>query len=134
MRKIKRIVLWLSAISVVLIAGLAWLLWGGISNPANRKTIGDITPPMGFQRVEVDMNVLSYIANNVSSNIRELEGALTRVVAFSKLGPSGRPIDIDLAQEALKDYLTSTVVSLITIPRITDIVCERYNIRTDDIQ
>ncbi len=87
-----------------------------------------------FQRVEVDMNVLSYIANNVSSNIRELEGALTRVVAFSKLGPSGRPIDIDLAQEALKDYLTSTVVSLITIPRITDIVCERYNIRTDDIR
>ena len=54
MRKIKRIVLWLSAIPVVLIAGMAWLLWGGISNPAGRKTIGEITPPMGFQRVEVE--------------------------------------------------------------------------------
>ena len=54
MKKIKRIVLWLSAIPVVLIAGMAWLLWGGISNPAGRKTIGEITPPMGFQRVEVE--------------------------------------------------------------------------------
>ena len=51
---LKRIILWLSAIPVVLIAGMAWLLWGGISNPAGRKTIGEITPPMGFQRVEVE--------------------------------------------------------------------------------
>ena len=54
MRKIKRIILWLFAIPVVLIAGVAWLLWGGISNPAGRKTIGEITSPMGFQRVEVE--------------------------------------------------------------------------------
>ena len=54
MRKIKRIILWLSAVPVVLIAGVAWLLWGGISNPAGRKTIGEITPPVGFQRVEVE--------------------------------------------------------------------------------
>ena len=54
MRKIKRIILWLSTIPVVLIAGMAWLLWGGVSNPAGRKTIGEITPPMGFQRVEVE--------------------------------------------------------------------------------
>ena len=54
MKKVKRIILWLSAIPIVLIAGMAWLLWGGISNPAGRKTIGEITPPMGFQRVEVE--------------------------------------------------------------------------------
>jgi hypothetical protein len=53
MRKIKRIILWFLAIPVVLIAGMAWLLWGGISNPVGRKTIGEITPPVGFQRVEV---------------------------------------------------------------------------------
>ena len=87
-----------------------------------------------FQHVNVDMDVLSYIANNVSSNIRELEGALTRVVAFSKLGPSGRSIDIDLAQEALKDYLSTTTFTIITIPRITDIVCERYGIKADDVR
>lgn len=54
MKKLKRIILWLSALPIILIAGMAWLLWGGVSNPAGRKTIGEITPPMGYRRVEVD--------------------------------------------------------------------------------
>lgn len=87
-----------------------------------------------MNHVSVDINVLSYIANNVSSNIRELEGALTRVIAFSKLNPSGKPIDIDLAQEALKDYLSSDHETYITIPRITDVVCEHYHITSEDIR
>ena len=51
MRKIKRIILWLSAVPVILVAGMAWLLWGGVSNPAGRKTIGDIRTPLGYERV-----------------------------------------------------------------------------------
>ena len=41
-------------VPVILILGVAWLLWGGVSNPAGRKTIGEISTPPGFQRVEVE--------------------------------------------------------------------------------
>lgn len=80
-----------------------------------------------------DISVFTYIANNVSSNIRELEGALTNVVAFSRLYPS-RPINMDLAQEALKDYIGNNTVSFISIPRITDIVCDWFHISGEDIR
>lgn len=53
MKKSRRIILWLSAIPVILLVGMAWILWGGVSNPAGRKTIGEIAPPIGYQRVEV---------------------------------------------------------------------------------
>ena len=49
----KRLLLLLCAILVTVVAGAAWLLWGGVSNPAGRKTIGEIRPPVGFERVEV---------------------------------------------------------------------------------
>lgn len=87
-----------------------------------------------LNHVSVDINVLSYIANNVSSNIRELEGALTRVIAFSKLTPTGKPIDIELAQEALKDYFSNDHVTYITVSRITDTVCEHYHLSSEDIR
>lgn len=54
MRKRNRIVLWLSLVPIILMAGMAWLVWGGVSNPAGRKTIGEIAPPMGFRRVEAE--------------------------------------------------------------------------------
>ena len=53
MKRRRRILIWLLAVPVILTAGLAWVLWGGVSNPANRKTIGEIAPPLGFHRVEV---------------------------------------------------------------------------------
>ena len=86
-----------------------------------------------INNINIDINVLSYIANNVSSNIRELEGALTRVSAFSKLYPD-HPIDIDLAQNALKDYITDITTQVITVPHIIDIVCERYNLKVEDLR
>ena len=52
---------------------------------------------------QVNNDILEYIARQIQSNIRELEGALTRVLAYSDL--SGRPLDIDLAKIALIDFL-----------------------------
>ncbi len=86
-----------------------------------------------MNNISVDIPVLSYIANNISSNIRELEGALTRVNGFSRLYPD-REIDISLAQEALKDYIGSGIIKTVTVPRIIDVVCERYNIKEEDIR
>ncbi|HCA33652.1 MAG TPA: chromosomal replication initiator protein DnaA [Lachnospiraceae bacterium] len=107
--------------------------------------VADIKPPDYETRVailqkkaenngiSIDMSVLGYIATVVSSNIRELEGALTRVQAFAKLYPN-RKLDIALAQEALKDFLAGDAVTVITVPRITSVVCERYNVTVSDLQ
>ena len=52
----------------------------------------------------IDNEVIKYIATNVKSNIRELEGALTKIVALSKLNK--QEITIELAEEALKDLIS----------------------------
>lgn len=53
MERLRKILLWISAIPAVLAVGMAWVLWGGVSNPAGRKTLGEIAVPAGFERVEV---------------------------------------------------------------------------------
>lgn len=53
MKKRRRIILLFLAIPVILMIGMAWLIWGGVSNPAGRKTIGEIAEPFGFKRVAV---------------------------------------------------------------------------------
>ena len=68
--------------------------------------------------------LLTFIASRVSTNIRELEGALTRVVAFSSL--TGRPLSVDLAQDVLKDVFPQGEQTQISIERIQELVCERF--------
>ena len=58
------------------------------------------------ERVRVPAEVLEFIASKISTNIRELEGALIRVTAYASL--SGAPITIELAQQQLADLLTDT--------------------------
>lgn len=110
-----------------------WGMIADIKAPDYETRVAILQKKAELANIQIDISVLSYIANNVSSNIRELEGALTRVDGFSRLYPD-RPIDIELAQEALKDYIGADAQRIITIPRIIDIVCERYNIRTEDIR
>lgn len=80
-----------------------------------------------------EISALSYIANHISSNIRELEGALTQVAAFSSLQSSSTVIDESIAREALKGYATNPS-NPITIYRISDAVCEYYHVSMDDLK
>lgn len=64
---------------------------------------GDFTEKIGEENLNIPTEALTYIANQIQSNIRELEGALTRVLAFSKL--QGQPITTELTAEALKDII-----------------------------
>jgi chromosomal replication initiator protein len=73
-----------------------------------------------------DEGVLTFIASRVSSNIRELEGALTRVIAFSSL--TGLPPTTDLAEQVLRDLFPEGQRLEVTIPRIQQIVCDRFGI------
>jgi chromosomal replication initiator protein len=73
-----------------------------------------------------DSQVLSFIASRISTNIRELEGALTRVVAFSSL--TGRPLSVELAEDVLKDVFPQGEAAEVSIRRIQELVSERFQL------
>ena len=79
-----------------------------------------------------DPEVLTFIASRVSANIRELEGALTRVVAFSSL--TDRPLTVELAEDVLKDvYPQGEAAPIITIARIQEAVTQRFGVTHDEL-
>ncbi|HYZ19980.1 MAG TPA: chromosomal replication initiator protein DnaA [Gaiellaceae bacterium] len=106
--------------------------------------ITDIQPPDLETRIAIlrkkvktdgihvpDPQVLTFIAGRVSTNIRELEGALTRVVAFSSL--TGRPMTVELAQDVLKDVFPQGEAPEVSIERIQATVSERFKLSRDEL-
>ena len=79
----------------------------------------------------VPADVLEFIASRVQTNIRELEGALTRVVAFSSL--TGRPMTVELAQEVLKDVFPQGELPEVSVERIQETVIERFGISMQEL-
>lgn len=80
---------------------------------------------------EFPKEVKEYIANNFTSDVRNLEGAIKRVVAFATM--MGPEITYDLAIEALKDMLPSNIVSKNKIEFLQQLICSKYNISMDDL-
>ena len=80
--------------------------------------------------VKIDEGILEYLAHKISSNVRVLEGALTRLLAFASL--VGKEINIDLVQECLSDILR-TSERKVTIEEIIKKVAEQYNLRMADL-
>jgi chromosomal replication initiator protein len=78
-----------------------------------------------------DTGVLTFVASRVSTNIRELEGALTRVIAFSSL--TGRRMDVELAQDVLRDVFPQGEAAAVSIERIQELVCERFSVTHDEL-
>ena len=79
----------------------------------------------------IDNEVIKYIASNIKSNIRELEGALTKIVALSRV--TLRPITMELAEEALRDQISPDAPKEVTIPYILEVVSDHFGISTNDI-
>ncbi|AZB41138.1 chromosomal replication initiator protein DnaA [Bacillus sp. FJAT-42376] len=106
--------------------------------------ITDITPPDLETRIailrkkakaeglDIPNEVMLYIANQIDSNIRELEGALIRVVAYSSL--INKDINADLAAEALKDIIPSSKPRMVTILDIQKTVGQHYQVRLEDFK
>ncbi len=79
-----------------------------------------------------DPEVLTFIAGRVASNIRELEGALTRVLAFSSL--TGLPLTVDLAEQVLRDLFPGgDGTSDVTIGKIQEAVSERFGLSIPEL-
>ncbi|MDG5473866.1 chromosomal replication initiator protein DnaA [Jeotgalibacillus sp. ET6] len=106
--------------------------------------ITDITPPDLETRIailrkkaraeglDIPNEAMLYIANQIDSNIRELEGALIRVVAYSSL--VSKDINADLAAEALKDIMPSSKPKVITILDIQKVVGDHFSIKLEDFK
>jgi chromosomal replication initiator protein len=109
-----------------------WGLIVDIQPPDLETRIAILRKKVATDRIPVpDPQVLTFIASRVSSNIRELEGALTRVVAFSSL--TARSMTVELAQEVLKDVFPQGEAPEISIERIQQVVSERFAISLQEL-
>lgn len=105
--------------------------------------IADIQPPDYETRMailrknaescdrQIDEEIIKYIATNIKSNIRELEGAFNKIIAFAKLNKVD--LTLELAEEALKDVIYPNKAKEITPELIINVVAEHFGVRPEDI-
>ena len=109
-----------------------WGLITDIQPPDLETRIAILRKKEKTDRIHIpDPEVLTYVAERVTTNIRELEGALTRVVAFSSL--TGRPMTVELAEDVLKDVFPQGQSVEISILRIQETVSERFGMTVSEL-
>ncbi|SDC43624.1 MULTISPECIES: chromosomal replication initiator protein DnaA [unclassified Candidatus Frackibacter] len=109
-----------------------WGLITDIQEPDLETRIAILRKKATLEDLEVPNEVIVYIANQIHSNIRELEGALIRVVAYSSL--TNKNITVELAQEALKDIIPTSEPKEINMELIQKVVTEYYNLEMKDMK
>ncbi len=108
-----------------------WGVQTDIITPDYETRVAILKKKAENQNTTVSIEVLSYIAERVSSNIRELEGALLKIMAYA--GISHKPIDMELAEEALRSILPEDRIVKVTPQKILDKVSSFYNVSQEDI-
>ncbi len=109
-----------------------WGLIADIQAPDFETRMAILKKKADVEKLNVANEVMVYIATKIKSNIRELEGALIRIVAYSSL--TNRPITVELASEALKDIISNKQNKNITIDVIQDVVAGYFNLRIEDLK
>lgn len=109
-----------------------WGLIADIQAPDFETRMAILKKKADVENLNVANEVMVYIATKIKANIRELEGALIRIVAYSSL--TNRPITVDLATEALKDIISNKQNKSITIDIIQDVVSGYFNLRIEDLK
>ena len=108
-----------------------WGLTVDIQSPDYETRMAILRKKEELEGYNIDNEVIKYIATNIKSNIRELEGALTKIVALSKLDK--KDITIELAEEALKDLISPGGVREVTPELIIQVVSDHFGITPLDI-
>lgn len=114
-----------------------WGLIADISAPDYETRMAILRKKIELDHLEkynIPTDVLKYIAENIKSNIRELEGSLNKLIALYKLDNNTETIDISLAAEALKDIISSYNNREVTPELILDIVSDHFNITIADLK
>ena len=108
-----------------------WGLIADLKPPDIETRIAILMKKAEMEEVSLSESVALYIADKVHTNIRELEGYLRRVIAYSSLKDS--EIDLDLAKEALKGLLDSSE-TIVSVDKIQKLVCHKYKIKIAQIK
>jgi chromosomal replication initiator protein len=114
-----------------LVSRFEWGLVTDIQPPDLETRIAILRKKALMDQLEVDDEVLTFIASKVSTNIRELEGALVRILAYASL--YGRTVSVALAEEVLKDILLDAAYREIPVELIQHEVCRYFGISKGDL-
>ena len=110
-----------------------WGLITDIQSPDLETRIAILRKKSFSEKISIDDDVMLYIANNIMTNIRELEGAFIRVIAFSSL--TQRKIDVILAEEALKAILVKPdKPKFITIEKIQQETAKYFSLKIEELK
>lgn len=109
-----------------------WGLITDITPPDLETRIAILRKKAKAENLDIPNEVMLYIANQIDTNIRELEGALIRVVAYSSL--INQDMNADLAAEALKDIIPNSKPKMLTILDIQKTVGEHFNVKLEDFK
>lgn len=109
-----------------------WGLIADIQAPDFETRMAILKKKADVENLNIPNEVMVYIATKIKSNIRELEGALIRIVAFSSL--TNKDVSVELAAEALKDIISSKQSKQVTIDLIQDVVANYFNLKVDDLK
>ncbi|MGD0279270.1 MAG: chromosomal replication initiator protein DnaA [Smithella sp.] len=109
-----------------------WGLIADIQPPEIETKIAIIEKKIQENKIELPHNVIHYIASHVESNIRELEGFLVRIGAYSSL--TGREIDLDLVKEVLSSLVKRNKQGEVSIEEIIKVIAGKLNIKISDIK
>ncbi len=107
-------------------------LTADISSPDFETRMAILRKKEEMEGYNIDNEVLKYIAENIKTNIRELEGALTKIIAYSKLNKT--EVNVYTAEKALKDLISPEESKKITSDYIIHIVAEHFNLRDEDLK
>lgn len=109
-----------------------WGLITDIQAPDLETRIAILNKKASLENWNLPNDVIVYIADQINSNIRELEGSLIRVIAFASL--TNRQINVDLANEVLKDVISSQKNKKISISLIQKVVADYYQTDLDEMK
>ena len=102
-----------------------------ISSPDYETRMAILRKKEELEGYNIDNEIMKYIATNLKSNIRELEGALTKIIAFSKL--YNTQLTMEAAEEALKDLISPNAQKEFTPALIIEVVAEHFGFTTEDL-
>lgn len=113
-----------------LISRFGWGLTVAIEPPELEMRVAILLKKAAIDGITLDENVAFFIAKHIQSNVRELEGALKRVLAFSRF--AGLPLSVELAKEALRDLL-AVQLRQVSIENIQKTVADYYKIKVSEM-
>ncbi|MBU1122004.1 MAG: chromosomal replication initiator protein DnaA [Candidatus Omnitrophota bacterium] len=114
-----------------LISRFSWGLVVDIQIPDFETRVAILKKKLEKDPIKMDEEVIFFIAKNISTNIRELEGALVRIIAYSLI--ERKPIDVELAQDILKD-MVKEINKRVTPAIIIEKVADFFNVSKEDIK